>query len=181
MHRFVWDLHWEAPRALESAHPIAAIPHDTPKEPRGPWAVPGLYTVRLTAAGRTLTRQLRLRMDPRVKTPAAALAQQLALSRRLAQALDQDTELTTEVRKMRAAGAGPELEALEGIAEERRPWAKEQPPSLVPWNARLLAMYDTLQSNDLPPTPQAVRAVEKVLKEAKDLFGRARAELAKYK
>jgi photosystem II stability/assembly factor-like uncharacterized protein len=181
MHRFVWDLHWEAPRALESAHPIAAIPHDTPKEPRGPWAVPGLYTVRLTAAGRTLTRQLRLRMDPRVKTPAAALAQQLALSRRLAQALDQDTELTTEVRKMRAAGAGPELEALEGIAEERRPWAKEQPPSLVPWNARLAAMYDTLQSNDLPPTPQAVRAVEKVLKEAKDLFGRARAELAKYK
>jgi hypothetical protein len=120
-------------------------------------------------------------MDPRVKTPAAALAQQFALSRRLAQALDQDTELTAEVRKLRAAGAGPELEALEGIAEERRPWAKEEPPSLVPWNARIAAMYDTLQSNDLPPTPQAVRAAEKILKEAENLFARVRAEVARYK
>src|SRR5204863_14216 len=84
LHRFVWDLHWPAPAALEGGYSIAAVPRDTPKEPRGPWALPGQYTVRLTAAGRSLTRPLTVRMDPRVKTPEAGLRQQFALSQRLA-------------------------------------------------------------------------------------------------
>jgi hypothetical protein len=28
------------------SYPIAAIVRDTPREPRGPWAVPGTYTIR---------------------------------------------------------------------------------------------------------------------------------------
>src|SRR5438445_560555 len=55
LHRFVWDLHWPAPAALEPSYPIAAVPHDTPREPRGPWALPGAYTVRLTVEGASFT------------------------------------------------------------------------------------------------------------------------------
>ena len=43
MHRFVWDLHYEAPRGLRRSFPIAAVFHDTPREPNGVWAMPGTY------------------------------------------------------------------------------------------------------------------------------------------
>ena len=179
LHRFVWDLHWPPPPALEAGYPIAAVPHDTPKEPRGPWALPGRYTVRLTAAGRTFTRPLTVRMDPRIHTPMAALRQQFALSQRLAAALRADTALIDEVRKLRKDRPQNErLAALEGTAEERRPWAQQQPPALVPWNTRIAGVYDLLQSTDAPPTPQAVQAAEKVLRETAELFARARKALA---
>jgi hypothetical protein len=174
LHRFVWDLHWPAPAALEGGYSIAAVPHDTPREPRGPWALPGRYTIRLTAAGRTLTRALSVRMDPRVKTSDAALARQLSLSMRLAEALDRDTQLVAEVRKLRKLH--PEdaaLAALEGKEEEPKPLTKEPEPALVPWNARLSAAYSLLQSTDEAPTPQAVRAVERLLQQSAELFARA--------
>jgi hypothetical protein len=144
---------------LEGGYPIAAVPHDTPKEPRGPWAMPGQYTVRLTAAGRSLTRALTVRMDPRVKTPEAGLRQQFALSQRLAEALDRNTRLVEQVRRLRKNRPDDAaLAALEGSAEERKPLAEEPQPALVPWNARLGAAYSLLQSTDVSPTPQAVRA-----------------------
>ncbi|HZX93050.1 MAG TPA: hypothetical protein VFE90_00930, partial [Myxococcales bacterium] len=180
LHRFVWDLHGVPPPTLEPGYPIAAIPHDTPREPRGPWAMPGRYTVRLTAGKTALTRPLAVRMDPRVKTPASALRQQFDLSRELAAALLQGFELLGRVRELRKLHPDDkELAALEGGAEEHRPWATQQPPALVPWNARLAAAYDLLQSTDAAPTPQGVRAVQQVLKEAAGLFARARGETAK--
>ena len=164
LHRFVWDLHWDpAPHVLEGGYPIAAVPGNTPKEPRGPWALPGKYTVRLTAAGRTLAQPLVVKMDPRLKTPPAALQQQLALSQRLAAALDQDFDALMQVREARKQHPDDKrLEELEGGGERKK---REEKPALAPWNSRLAALYDLLQSNDAAPTPQAVRAAEQVLKE----------------
>ncbi|TMA19596.1 MAG: hypothetical protein E6J88_18250 [Deltaproteobacteria bacterium] len=164
LHRFAWDLHWDpAPHVLEGGYPIAAVPGNTPKEPRGPWALPGKYTVRLTAAGRTLAQPLVVKMDPRLKTPPAALQQQLALSQRLAAALDQDFEALMQVREARKQHPDDKrLEELEGGGERKK---REEKPALAPWNSRLAALYDLLQSNDAAPTPQAVRAAEQVLKE----------------
>src|SRR5207245_616106 len=51
LHRFVWDLHWPAPPLEDAGYPMAAVPGNTPKEPRGPWVLPGKYAVRLTAGG----------------------------------------------------------------------------------------------------------------------------------
>ncbi|HXM76097.1 MAG TPA: glycoside hydrolase, partial [Thermoanaerobaculia bacterium] len=69
MHRFVWDLHSPPPDVLEHEYPISAIPGDTPRHPLGPAALPGAYTVRLSAFGRAWTAPLAVRMDPRVTTP----------------------------------------------------------------------------------------------------------------
>ena len=182
LHRFVWDLHWPAPVALEGGYSIAAVPRDTPKEPRGPWALPGQYTVRLTAAGRSLTRPLTVRMDPRVKTPEAWLRQQFALSQRLAEALDRNTRLVEQVRRLRNDRPDDAaLAALEGSAEERKPLVEEPQPALVPWNARLGALYSLLESTDLAPTPQAVRAAEKLLQQSAELSARAEKALATQK
>jgi hypothetical protein len=106
MHRFVWDLRGERPAVLSFSYPIAAIYGDTPREPRGIWAMPGTYTVRLTVAGKTYTQPLTVRMDPRVKTPRSGLAQQFSLSRRLTDLLRRDRDALTELRSLRAqAGA----------------------------------------------------------------------------
>ena len=71
----------------DSECPIAAIYMNTPREPRGPWVMPGTFAVKLTANGRTVTQPLVMRMDPRVKTPLAGLARQFALSTQLSAAL----------------------------------------------------------------------------------------------
>jgi hypothetical protein len=48
-----------------------------------PWAAPGAYTVRLTVDGKQLTQPITLHLDPRVKTPPAALAQLASLTREM--------------------------------------------------------------------------------------------------
>jgi hypothetical protein len=62
---------------------VGAVPHRSAHPPRAPWAPPGRYTLRLRVSGRTLTQPLVVRLDPRVKTPAAGLAQLTALTREM--------------------------------------------------------------------------------------------------
>src|SRR2546422_8768873 len=62
----------------------------SPREPRGPWVLPGSYTVRLAVDGVTLTQRLAVRTDPRVRPGPGALEQQFALAQRLARAMDRD-------------------------------------------------------------------------------------------
>jgi photosystem II stability/assembly factor-like uncharacterized protein len=57
MHRVVWDLREAPPRELASAGWRGAA---------GIWCPPGRYTVRLTAAGKTLTQPLVVVKDPRL-------------------------------------------------------------------------------------------------------------------
>ncbi len=86
-HRFAWDLRMD---------PIAAgggggggggaggaVPHHTYPGVAAPWAPPGAYTVRLTVDGKQYTQPITLRLDPRVKTPAVALAQLASLTREM--------------------------------------------------------------------------------------------------
>jgi photosystem II stability/assembly factor-like uncharacterized protein len=93
MHRIAWDLHYTPPKVAAFSYPIAATPGNTPRVPAGPWAPPGGYTVRLRAGAETLTQPLRVRMDPRVKTPPSALDQQFKLSMRLYEAINRAFDL----------------------------------------------------------------------------------------
>src|SRR5260370_36936959 len=92
-----------------------------------------------------------------------------------------DFDALAELRKLRKGR--PELEkelaALEGALEENRPWAKQQPPSLLPWMARLASAYDHLQTTDSPPTPQALEAAEKAMHEPAELATKSMALQAK--
>jgi photosystem II stability/assembly factor-like uncharacterized protein len=89
MHRVSWDLRYQpitdehggSDEDEEAA--TGAVPHRTYPTANSPWAAPGAYTVRLTVGGKSYTQPLTLRLDPRVKTPAAGLAQLAALSRQM--------------------------------------------------------------------------------------------------
>jgi len=179
MHRFVWDLHYPPPPALRHEYPIAAIYGDTPREPRGPWAMPGRYTVRLTVGGRTYEQPLTVRMDPRVPLAPGALARQFALAARLVDALRRDSTALEAVRAIRrevkgareraAPGAlsatldsldaaAAALESGEGAGTPRAPGARGE-QSLTRLNGELVELYGVIEGADAGPTAQAAAAV----------------------
>ena len=110
MHRFVWDLRYERPAGMRLGYPISAIEGYTPAEPRGPIALPGYYTVRLTVDGRVEEHGLHVAMDPRVQTSADALRQQFDLSMSIREVLDRRGEAGARDPRLRTIFA--ELEAL---------------------------------------------------------------------
>ena len=73
MNRFVWNLRYDDPVQIPGAF-YAGLP------PRGPIALPGNYTLRLTYEGRAQTAPFILKLDPRVKGPTEGLQQKFALS-----------------------------------------------------------------------------------------------------
>ena len=150
LHRFVWDLRHAPPAAASFSYPIAAVTFDTPREPRGPWAVPGTYTVRLTVDGRTLTQPLRLKMDPRVRTSPEDLGAQIERSLDVARAMARTRDGIERVTAEKArAVAGPAAEALSARAT-----------TLSGLGARLLTLYEVLQEADAGPTPAALETAE---------------------
>jgi hypothetical protein len=80
MHRFVWDLHYPAIEGQSPEYPISAIYRDTQRNPLGPWAHPGTYTVKLSIGKNSTSEPLIVKMDPRVATTPAGLKQQFSLS-----------------------------------------------------------------------------------------------------
>ena len=161
MHRWVWDQHYATPESVNRELPISAIPHETPLEPLGPRALPGEYTVKLTVDGTSYTQPLRLRMDPRVKTGAAELAQQFALERDLAQALDQSfrereqaQELGRQLLSLQQGAASQPVslnQALKALAGKAAA-LESGPESFEASNGSLTSLYEMVDSADTAPT-----------------------------
>jgi hypothetical protein len=183
LHRFVWDLRYPEAAALEPFVPMAAALGDTPREPRGPWVLPGRYTLRLKAGASVTEQPLSVRMDPRVKVPMEDLRRQLELSLKLASASRETIEARTESQQLRASLKGaPELAkklaVLEGTSEEDAPPPRrgQRPPaSLARANDRLVAMLQTLQQVDAAPTAAQAAVADGVLREAAEAVAAWRA------
>ncbi|HTW30232.1 MAG TPA: hypothetical protein VMD76_01045 [Candidatus Sulfotelmatobacter sp.] len=172
MHRWIWDLHYTAPVATRHDYPIAAIPHDTPRLPLGPNALPGKYTVRLTVDGKSFTAPLTVKMDPRVKTPMAGLEKKFQAETKLAatlsetsKALLQATSIREELEKRDAQASG---EMTNVIADFRKklsavlgtPGGFFAPPTaevtLIKVNGDASTLYQEIWQADAEPTmPQA--------------------------
>ncbi len=96
MHRFVWDLRYSFVDSGRRSR----------RAPAGPWALPGKYTVKLTVDGKSMSQPLEVKMDPRVKTPAAELERQFRASSKLAAAIGEFSaaiQRSDELRKQIAA------------------------------------------------------------------------------
>src|SRR5216684_3073957 len=103
MHRFVWDLHYPPISSIEPDYPISAIYRDTPRFPRGPSALPGKYTLKLTAGENTRTQLLTVILDPRLKSTPKELARKFQLESDIARAMDQDFAALSEVKSLHEA------------------------------------------------------------------------------
>lgn len=114
MHRVVWDLSYATAGARRRSR----------RGPSGPLAVPGRYTVKLTAAGKTLTSTFEVKMDPRVKTSQVDLQRQLALASQLAASMGEfaatiqkadDLQKQITARKKEAEGNSEVTSVLEEL------------------------------------------------------------------
>jgi len=104
MHRFLWDMHWQPlpGGGFRGGLGMAAIAHNTAPSPNSIWAAPGSYTVRLTVNGKALTQPITVKMDPRVKTPAAELARQHELSKAMYEGVLETQAALQKLRDIRA-------------------------------------------------------------------------------
>lgn len=141
-HRFLWDMH-HTPLNEPAAYPIAAIYKNTAPDFTSPWVMPGVYTATLTVNGKTFSKQFRVKMDPRVKTPLAALQQQYNLS------------LTCYQSKIK-------IEALLKTTTDATKLA-----ALRKLQFGFSSVLNILQDADVAPTSQAAEAVNALLIELK--------------
>jgi hypothetical protein len=175
MHRFVWDMHYPPPAALNGEFPISAIVHDTPHLPLGAWAMPGSYTVRLTVDGKTYTQRLTVRMDPRIKTSEIDLRKQFEMETGIVEGMNETFDALQQVRSLRpqltdragkAKGALAEsLKALDKQAAELEgasqgaffgvPPSGKQPENLATLNQHFGQLLNVVDSADAAPTTQA--------------------------
>ncbi len=170
MHRFAWDLRYDPVPGLRLGYPIAAIAGNTVKEPRGVWALPGEYTVRLTVDGRSASQTLSLRMDPRVKSSAADLARQFEVSQQLAGRIRETADALAQLGALRAriktAPSAPALEALdkeaaalEGAVTGLFGQAADG-EDLSRLAGQLQQLYEIVTGVDAAPTSQAIASIE---------------------
>jgi photosystem II stability/assembly factor-like uncharacterized protein len=169
-HRFVWDLHYPPPKVIDNGYPISAIYGDTPLNPLGPAVLPGEYSVRLIASGRTYSQPLTVKMDPRAPITAAGLKLQHDIGVRMNDAISRDFAALSEVRRQRGllktqregAKAGEVADSLVAldtvlgtIESGPRSGAAE---NLVRLNGELAGILDTVEGADMDPTTQVVAA-----------------------
>jgi hypothetical protein len=161
IHRFYWDFRYPTP-AVSQSYPIAAVKGNTVKEPRGVWAPPGRYQVRLTAAGRSQVQPLDLRLDPRVRIGPVALGRQFALGRALAEALDRTDRARREIRAIRDRAKErrdrvPALGAeIDSVRTELERFDQTELGSLA---GQLQQLYEAVEEVDAAPTSQLEVAV----------------------
>jgi photosystem II stability/assembly factor-like uncharacterized protein len=197
-HRYLWDLRYPAVPGM-STGPSAdeAVPHDTPAVASSPFVMPGTYTVRLTAGGKTLSQTFNVVMDPRVKTSMADLQAQFDLSKamyddalRSTTALHEITVLRDQLSKPGApavpAGSADSLESkLTKIAGGRegggggrggggggggRGGGGGGAPNLTTLRQQLARMEHTVQSADAAPTTAQVDSYTGMKKQFDDLI-----------
>jgi photosystem II stability/assembly factor-like uncharacterized protein len=180
MHRWVWDLRYAPPKSEHYSYPISAIPHDTPRKPQGPLVLPGQYTVRLTADGHDYSTPLTVKMDPRVETPVAGLAQAFHMETRLVSMMNSSYVAVTEARglnddltklsKQSTASLAASVTALKkSVAEvlgttETGGESHAEKPTLESVTGHAAALYGLVGSADAAPTSaqaEALRALER--------------------
>jgi hypothetical protein len=175
MHRWVWDLRYTTPTATRYSYPISAVPHDTPRTPQGPMALPGTYTVRLTAGSKVLTAPLTVKIDPRVHATPAELASLFAEESRLAGMVTKGSSAALQVHSAREQlGAlektadGAIKDTIEKVDKElgellsgrRGPGGGEAEPGLDDAAGESSGLYQEVGSSDAAPTPAQVKAAE---------------------
>ncbi|MGA2374960.1 MAG: glycoside hydrolase [Candidatus Sulfotelmatobacter sp.] len=188
MHRWVWDLHYPAPDSTRHDYPISAIPGDTPRYPLGPWALPGSYTARLTANGKSYTANFTVKMDPRVKTSAAGLDQKFQLESRLASLLSQTSKAVMQagsirepLQKLSDQATGSAHDSVEAFQTKLTavlgaPSGFFAPPSaevtLAQVNGQVTVLYSQVWQADAEPTAAQSAAAAVIEHDASDAMKR---------
>ncbi|MGH8318502.1 MAG: WD40/YVTN/BNR-like repeat-containing protein [Steroidobacteraceae bacterium] len=167
MHRFVWNLRYARPQAIMYEYGMAAvIGEDTATAVDGPFVLPGIYSIVLTANGQQHRAPLVVQRDPRVHTSRADLQALLTFSQSLCAALERANlvyqaesaahdELDSLAKRL-TAGHG-ERSLLRSVEKLRHATAGQGgDKDLRAITFRISAMEADAESADAAPTPADV-------------------------
>jgi len=187
MHRFVWDLRYLSPRGGRASL----------RRQSGPLALPGNYTIRLTAHGKNNSQPLIIKLDPRVKTPQDALLRQFELATKISAresevsaALRQIAELQKQLgaRKKEVSEKSDVAKTLDELNQKLAAmvasdddggfglyglaFPRKEPESLSKVASSLNGLLNVVESADVAPSADAVAAHEKWDKTAEEALAR---------
>jgi len=158
-----------------------AVPRRSEHTPTAPWAPPGRYTVRLTVSGKTYSQPLTLRIDPRVKTPAAGLQQLAALTREMYDAAARTRVAYRDARALVDSLSGTLRVQVESLAPAAprprprgpvRPGAPPPPPTLESASNAALAAAMAMQDAEMTPTAAQVAACARARAQVNQVLAR---------
>ncbi|HZL25184.1 MAG TPA: glycoside hydrolase [Acidobacteriaceae bacterium] len=189
-HRFLWDMHYAAVPGMSTGPDAGqAVPHNTPAVSSSPWVMPGEYTIKMVAGGKTFTTTMKVVLDPRVKTSQADLEKQFAVSKKMydqmmraTTAIHEATVLRDQMKADNYKGPGgasanleSKLEAIIGVerGEERgggRRGGPPRAPTLGSARMQLARLEHEIQAADEAPTTTQIEAAEEAGKPIEDLL-----------
>jgi photosystem II stability/assembly factor-like uncharacterized protein len=119
LNRVTWDLRYQGPHVRRTADAEADAEGGGFRfRPMGPQVLPGKYTVRLTAGGQTLTRDLEVKVDPTIPAAESELRTQLDINLKLR---DMESSVNDALRSIDTYKA--ELDQAENSAKALEPQA----------------------------------------------------------
>jgi photosystem II stability/assembly factor-like uncharacterized protein len=170
-HRYIWDLHYQ-PLPQAPSFSIAAIYQNTAPESNAPFVMPGTYTIKLMAGGKTYTQSLVVKMDPRVKTSLKDLDLQHKLSLQMYQLRQQVINALREKNNLEnllhleSKSSDNKAAVLKQLAIFDKP-AGASERNLSQLDNGLASLINQLQDADSAPTVQVIAASNSLQVEAK--------------
>jgi len=175
INRFTWDMRFEGATVFPGMIMWAAQPQ------RGPAAPPGRYTVRITANGKTTTRDFNVTVDPRLVADGiseADLLEQFKLSSRVRDKVSEANQAVIDIRSLRdqvtqrlekvsgrrrneiqklADAVLMPLKAVEEESYQVRNRSGQDPLNYpIKLNNKIAALAGVIESADNRPTDQSV-------------------------
>ncbi len=189
MHRWIWDMRYTTPVATSYEYPISAVPHETPRVPQGPLALPGTYQVRLAADGKVLTQTLNIKIDPRVQATPGDLEKLFTLESKLAASVNRSAEAALEAHSIREqidklskstepAVPAPVKEELEKLEKElgsllngaEKTRAADAVPGLDDLAGEVYSLYIQVGQSDAAPTSAQEQASAHMVSELAEVL-----------
>jgi photosystem II stability/assembly factor-like uncharacterized protein len=185
LNRFAWDLRADDASRFKGMILWGGVT-------RGPVVPPGLYQVRLTAGGRTLTQPLEVRKDPRVATTDADYRKQYDLLVKIRDKVTETHDAIARIRETREQAKGvaerakgnktiadaaealdKKLTAVEEELYQTKNQSSQDPLNFpIRLNNKLAALAGVVGGGDAPPTDQSYVVYE-------DLTAKIDAQLAR--
>ncbi|MCU1258303.1 MAG: glycosyl hydrolase, repeat-containing protein, partial [Bryobacterales bacterium] len=166
LNKFVWDLRYPDATSFPGMVLWAG-------SVRGPMTVPGKYTVKLTANGKTEAQTFEILKDPRIKTTPQEFLSQLELELQIRDKLSKTNQAVIDIRDIRkqvddlaarlkntvvierAKALSKELTAIEEALYQTKNKAREDPLNFpIRLNNKMAALLAAVEASDDAPTSQ---------------------------
>jgi hypothetical protein len=180
MHRVNWDLRYPDPPTLNYGYSGTlldyreytlswhALPGQTPRTTLvGPMVLPGTYTAKLTANGRSYTQSFSVVPDPRVTVSSAGLAAQFRLQQRMVAGITATYQAFNAIQQARSEAAGQSIDAA--LAE-----IANGPAGLGAAHRDLARRLNDQLVGDIEPTASIIAGVDAPCRAIDAVLGRLR-------